>query len=61
MLVSCIDFLAHYMANITYSDKVIHTNRGNTRGFEITSDELIEKVFDMYIPTPLNTETKENS
>lgn len=49
------------MANITYSDKVIHTNRGNTRGFEITSDELIKKVFDMYIPTPLNTETKENS
>ena len=49
------------MANITYSDKAIHTNRGNTRGFEITSDELITKVFDMYIPTPLNTETKENS
>lgn len=49
------------MANITYSDKVIHTNRGNTRGFEITSDELIKNVFDMYIPTPLNTETKENS
>lgn len=49
------------MANITYSDKAIYTNRGNTRGFEITSDELITKVFDMYIPTPLNTETKENS
>lgn len=49
------------MANITYSDKAIHTNRGNTRGFEITSDELITKVFDMYIPTPLNTKTKENS
>ena len=48
------------MANITYSDKAIHTNRGNTRGFEITSDELITKVFDMYIP-PLNTKTKENS
>ena len=49
------------MANITYSEKPIHTNRGNTRGFEITSDELITKVFDMYIPTPLNTKTKENS
>ena len=48
------------MANITYSDKAIHTNRGNTRGFEITSDELITKVFDMYISTPLNTKTKEN-
>lgn len=38
------------MANITYSDKAIYTNRGNTRGFEITSDELIKKIFDIYIP-----------
>lgn len=47
------------MANITYSDKAIYTNRGNTRGFEITSDELITKVFDMYIPTLPNTKTEE--
>ncbi|MBR2858200.1 hypothetical protein IKE96_03335 [bacterium] len=49
------------MENITYYNEAIYTNRGNTRGFEITSDELITKVFDMYIPTPLNTKTKENS
>ena len=49
------------MANITYSDKAIHTNRGNTRGFEITSDELITKVFDIYIPSLSDTETEDKS
>lgn len=37
------------MTKITYYNNAIYTNRGNTRGFEITSDELIKKVFDMHI------------
>ena len=45
---------------ITYSDDSIYTNRGNTRGFEITSDELIKKVFDIYIPPLLESEVEES-
>ena len=40
--------------NIT-SDQ-IHTNRGNTRGFKISSEDLIQNVFDMYINTTSNSE-----
>lgn len=40
--------------NITYPDKPIYTNRGNTRGFEIKPEDLIKKVFDMYINTLQN-------
>ncbi len=40
--------------NIT-SDQ-IHTNRGNTRGFKISSQDLIQNVFDMYINTIPNSE-----
>lgn len=48
------------MANITYSDNAIHTNRGNTRGFGITADELIKNVFDMHISSVLySAETNE--
>lgn len=44
------------ITNITYKDKVISTTRGNTRGFEIPTEDLTEKVFDMYIPLATNTE-----
>lgn len=41
------------------SSKTIHTNRGNTRGFEITFEELSKNLFGMYIPVYDNT--KENT
>ena len=49
------------ITNIIYKDKVISTTRGNTRGFEIPTEDLTEKVFDMYIPLATNTENKEET
>ena len=40
-------------------DKVITTTRGNTRGFVIPREDLIIKVFDMYIDTLPNPEYEE--
>ena len=37
------------------SPKVIYTNRGNTRGFEISFEELSNNMFDMHIPFGENT------
>lgn len=36
------------------SNKLIYTNRGNTRGFEISNDYLYKNIFDIYI-SPNNT------
>lgn len=48
------------IADITYDkDKVITTTRGNTRGFAIPREDLIIKVFDMYIDTLPNPEDEE--
>lgn len=33
--------------NISVSDNVIHTNRGNTRGFKIKPVTLMENIFDV--------------
>ena len=47
------------ITNITNKDKVISTTRGNTRGFEINRNDLILKVFDMYIDILPNPEDEE--